>query len=232
MSKAYSLYAAAFLVAASGSAYAVPVAFTQSSYTASALSSAGDASDGPQFDATPSALPFSATSAATGSGGDFSSSTAFNDSQFLTTNSQATSVADAASATATSTFSGSFDAQPGTLNFMLNFDSSSGENDTALANGLLTATLKINGVTVYNQVLTSASAFDTDYTLTGNGIGVFTVSLTSSSYAVAGGFANNAATADFSLDVTPVPEPANAILMLSGLMGIGLLRRRARSARG
>jgi hypothetical protein len=226
MPSSTSLFATVLLVASATSAHAVPVAFSQSSYTTYAQANAGGAIDGPYFDMSPSPLPFSVSSSASGSGGDFSNSVAFDDAQFLTTNAQASSAGSAAFGTATSTFVGNFDAQPGMLNLMLDFDSASGQSDTAFANGILTATLKVNGVTLFSKVLTDTDSFDSDFTLANGGTGLFVVSLTSTTYAFNGGFSNNAATANFALNAAPVPEPSEAMLMLAGLVGIGMWRAR------
>lgn len=216
------------LVGSISLAQAAPILFTSTSYSTLAQADAGDASDGPSSgsgDAT--TLPLTSMASALGSDGDTASAVAFADMLFLSATSEANAVLGAAAATAVASFSGTFNTMPGWLNLSLGFDALIDPLGGGFASNQLAVTLEVGGITLFNDLLFNSALIDQSFLLTSGGAGIFDLTLIGTADAAApGDSAFSLASLNASLDAVAVPEPGSVALLLAGMFGLRLTRRR------
>lgn len=228
MPRPHALLLSLILAGSVGSTQAAPILFTSTSYTTFAQADAGNASTGPFSDSGDAALlPLASSASAQGDDGDTASAVALADTLFLTTTSEANAVSGTAAATAVATFSGTFNALPGWLNLSLGFDTLIDALGSGFARNQLAISLEVGGITLFDDLLFDTALIDQSFLLASGGTGLFDLTLISTADAAApGDAAFSLASVNASLDAVAVPEPGSIALLLAGILGLSLTRRR------
>lgn len=218
---------AAALLASAGFAHALPIVFSNPSYSVSTQADAGDSSDGPNADAGDGTLlPLQRSAQALGSGGDSASAVALADALFLAATADANSTLDPASASAVALFNGSFDALAGILNLSFDFDAQTSVLGAAFADNVLAVTLLVDGSTLFDGIFNSSILYTQDFLIPSAGSGFLDLSLISTADAFGGDSAFALGSVNFALDAVPVPEPSSLGLLAAGLAGLVWARQR------
>ena len=225
MKTTHTLLFSVFIAAASGFVHATPIVFTESRYTTFAQANAGDVSNGLDSAIATTRLPINSAVDVVSPNADSASAVAFADTLFLTTTTEASGVTGMAASSAVATFTGLFNAAPGLLDLSLLFDAFSDQQESGFASNSLVVNLEVGGITLLNDILFNAVSFKQQFLLATGGAGLFDLTLTGTSDAVAGDYAFSLASVNAALDATPttVPEPASLALLFAGLLGWFLL---------
>ena len=209
---------------------AAPLTFSQSEYTAFATAELDANINGPfALSSAPGSLPLIANaSLSTLPNSSFAVGIA-NMGQ-LVASTQAFSLGASSAGVAGAGFSGQFIGTGQAVNFGVDFSSFNNVVNGA-ANSQLFITLVSDGTTLFDKILSSSQTVNESYLLSQGSTNLFDIQLISNANALGGldaalGF--NLASAAF--NVSAVPEPNVAWLMLAGMGMVGLVRRKATRA--
>jgi hypothetical protein len=193
-------------------AQAASVVITDSRFLTSATAVAGSAVDTQSGAASSAGLPL-VTSANAYDASNFASGSGIGLAGLLSTNAEANSLTSFASATGTSSYSGSF-AGGGSFNFQLDYSSLDATDTIAYSDSTLFFQLTSNGSTVASQFITANQLLSQTFTLAAGSANTFQLVLSSEAVTLTGGSAQNLASVAF--QVTAVPEPTTWLLMAAG----------------
>lgn len=223
----YALAGCLFFAAANVSA--APILFTSSEYSAFASVDLGTDSSGLLTKTNPpDAFPLLASASLADSNNSSVASGSANEGQF-DVSTDAVSLDRFAAASAGSGFSAEFMGTGERYNFLIDF---SNENELfgGLADAELFVTLVSGGVTLYDDVFNTTQTVAQSFILSAGSMNLFDIQLISNAEAQGDmgdiAFGTNIASAAFSINAAPVPEPGAGWLMLSGLGLMGVMLRR------
>ena len=218
------------LIAVAASAIAAPVDFTQSEYTTFASSDMGAETSGLLSKSSPPDMLPLLSSAMLSDTGNSSSATGSANTGQLDVSTDTVSSSLLAAATSDAGLSGTFTGTGQRVDFVVDY-STSGDIFGGSAGSQLFVTLQSNGATLLDGTFSSTQQIQQSFVLPSGSTNLFDIQLVSN--AVADGsldnlvLGSNVASAAFSLNAAPVPEPSVAWLMLGGLGVVGLARRKA-----
>lgn len=223
----YALAGCLFLAAANVSAG--PIAFTSSEYSAFASVDLGSDSSGLLTKTNPpDALPLLASASLADSSNSSIATGTASEGQF-DVSTDAVSLDRFAAASAGAGFSGEFMGTGERVNFLIDF-SNQNELFGGFADAELFVTLVSGGVTLFDDVFNTTRMVEQSFILSAGSNNLFDIQLISNAEAQGDmgdiAFGTNIASAVFSINATPVPEPGGGWLMLSGLGLMGLTLRR------
>lgn len=217
------------LFLATANVSAGPIAFTSSEYSAFASVDLGSDSSGLLSKTNPpDALPLLASASLADSSNSSIATGTASEGQF-DVSTDAVSLDRFAAASAGAGFSGEFMGTGERFNFLIDF---SNENELfgGLADAELFVTLVSGGVTLFDDVFNTTQIVDQSFILSAGSINLFDIQLISNAEAQGDmgdiAFGTNIASAAFSINAAPVPEPGVGWLMLSGLGLLGVMLRR------
>lgn len=223
----YALAGCLFLAAANVSAG--PIAFTSSEYSAFASVDLGSDSSGLLTKTNPpDTLPFLASANLADPSNSSIASGAASEGQF-DVSTDAVSLDRFAAASAGAGFSGEFMGTGERVNFLIDF-SNQNELFGGVADAELFVTLVSGGVTLFDDVFNTTQMVEQSFILSAGSNNLFDIQLISNVEAQGDmgdiAFGTNIASAAFSINAAPVPEPGGGWLMLGGLGLMGLTLRR------
>ncbi len=218
------------LISAATNVFAMPVTYTQTEYTTFAsLDMGADTSGLLSKSSPPDMLPLLSSAMLADSGNSSSATGSANTGQFDVSTETVSSGLFAA-ATSGAGFSGRFTGTGQRVDFVIDYNNTD-DVFGGSAGSQLFVTLLSNGTTLFDGTFSSTQLIQQGFTLPLGSSNLFDIQLVSN--ALADGSVNNlvsstnTASAAFSLNAAPVPEPSVAWLMFGGIGVMALARRKA-----
>ncbi len=216
---------------AAASVHALPIVFTSSTYTTTALADVDGTLDAHADDTGLAALPLISSASVDAGGGNLAAAHAVADALLLAASSEAASTGASASAAATTTFLGVFTTGGTGLSLEVLFEDLLDALGGASAGAELFVLLQVDGVDLFQDSFSATELIQATFMTLPGLAGVLDLTLVSTAAADRAGSGFNLASASFALN--SVPEPASLALVLGGLGLLGVGRRglgRQRSA--
>jgi hypothetical protein len=217
------IIAALLLSLGIASAQAMPIVFTSSIYTTSAFADVDGTSDGPNATASPpDALPLISSANVVVDQDNMATANAVADTLLLAASSEAASAGAISSASAVSTFLGSFTTTGAGLSLQVTLEDFIDALGGATASSELFILLQVDGNDLFQQNFMGPQLINADFMTLAGLPGVLDITLVSTAAANGAGGAFNLASTGISLN--SVPEPASLVLVLGGLGLLGASR--------
>jgi len=221
------------LFLAAANAFAQPIVYTTTEYTTFASIDLGSDTSGLLSKINPpDPLPLLSSAVLADAGNSSSASGSANTGQ-LNVSTETVSSSLFAVASAGAGFSGMFTGTGQRVDFKIDYSTSGDNFGGGLGGSQLFVTLLSNGVTLFDQIFSDTALIQQSFILSSGSTNLFDIQLISNAEAD-GSLDNimlgsNIASAAFSINAAPVPEPSMIWLMLGGLGLLGIKARRKTS---